>query len=66
MFLAPGEEVLVARDGTDVAEAACFAHARSAGPPDRRRRPPRGFMAEHTYAMRGVRPCCTAILTETR
>ncbi len=52
MFLAPGEEVLVARDGRDVAEhLRCLTDdaAREVGARARRR-----ILAEHTYAQRAV------------
>ena len=54
LFLAPGEEVLVARDGQDVAEhlAALDARARAR---DRRAPRRRASCAEHTYARRGAR-----------
>ncbi|GGC78543.1 CgeB family protein [Chelatococcus reniformis] len=61
LFLAPGEEVLVARDGRDVAEhlEGLSAHrARAIGEAARRR-----VLAEHTYARRGAK--VDAILTET-
>jgi spore maturation protein CgeB len=51
LFLAPGEEILVARDGQDVAEhlaALDPARARGIGEAARRR-----VLAEHTYARRG-------------
>jgi spore maturation protein CgeB len=52
LFLAPGEEVLVARDGQDVAEhlsALTPARARAVGEAARRR-----IVAEHTYARRAA------------
>lgn len=52
MFLKPGEEVLVARDGQDVAEhlrALTPARARAVGRAALRR-----VLAEHTYALRGA------------
>jgi spore maturation protein CgeB len=51
MFLTPGEEVLVARDGKDVADhlvALTQERARAVGAAARRR-----VVAEHTYALRG-------------
>jgi spore maturation protein CgeB len=51
LFLAPGDEILVARDGQDVAEhlaALDPARARAIGAAARRR-----VLAEHTYARRG-------------
>ena len=61
-FLAPGQEVLVARDGIDVADALASltpARARAIGEAAQAR-----VMDAHTYAMRGVQ--VHAILTETR
>ena len=52
LFLTPGEEVLVARDGQDVAEhlsALTPARARAIGEAARQR-----VLAEHTYARRGA------------
>jgi len=52
MFLAPGEEVLVARDGADVAEilnGLSPERARAIGEAARRR-----VLAEHSYAQRGA------------
>jgi spore maturation protein CgeB len=52
LFLKPGEEVLVARDGRDVAEQVCSLsaeRARSLGEAALRR-----VLAEHTYAHRGA------------
>jgi spore maturation protein CgeB len=52
LFLEPGEEVLVARDGTDVAEHLCALtpeRARAIGAAARRR-----VLAEHTYEHRGA------------
>jgi spore maturation protein CgeB len=58
MFLKEGEEVLVARDGKDVAEiieALTPMRARAIGEAGRRR-----ILAEHTYAIRAPRwmRCC--------
>jgi spore maturation protein CgeB len=61
LFLTPGEEVLVARDGKDVAaHLATFtaARAREIGAAARRR-----VLAEHTYARRGIE--VDALLRET-
>ncbi len=61
MFLAPGREVLVARDGADVAEAVASlspARARAIGQAALNR-----MLAEHTYDQRAV--ALHALLTET-
>ena len=62
LFLAPGEEVLVARDGEDVAEllaALTPERARAIGQAALRR-----VLAEHTYDLRGRE--VDAVLAETR
>ncbi len=62
LFLEPGAEVLVARDGVDVADALTTltaAHARAIGEAARLR-----ILRDHTYGKRGIQ--VHAILTETR
>jgi spore maturation protein CgeB len=62
LFLKPGEEVLVARDGADVAE-----HVRSLTPERARRIGEAArarVLAEHTYTLRGAQ--VDSILQEER